>query len=150
MCEQVRSLNRAPKFVFTSSVQAELDNPYGKSKRDAEDVLREYARATGAACVVYRLKNLFGKLGKPNFNSVTVTFCYNIARNLPIEISDPGRELELTYIDDVVEAFLAELVPGAPGFRYAPALRSYRVTLESWLRPSGAFGRSGPCSNCLI
>ena len=129
MCEHVRSLNRAPKFVFASSVHAELDNPYGKSKRDAEDMLREYARATGAACVVYRLKNLFGKLGRPYFNSVTATFCHNIARNLPIEISDPGRELELTYIDDVVEAFLADLVPGAPGFRYAPTLQSYRVRL---------------------
>lgn len=129
VCEDLLTLNRAPKFVFASSVQAELDNPYGKSKRDAEDVLREYARATGAVCVVYRLKNLFGKLCRPNYNSVTATFCHNIAHDLPIEISDPNRELELTYIDDVIEAFLAELAPGDPGFRYAPALQSHRVTL---------------------
>jgi len=129
VCEYVRTLNRAPKFVFASSVQAELDNPYGKSKRDAEDVLREYARATGAACVIYRLKNLFGKLCRPHYNSVTATFCHNIAHDLPIEISDPSREIELTYIDDVVEAFLAELVPGDPGCRYAPVLQSYRVSL---------------------
>jgi len=129
LCEHLRSISRTPKIVFTSSVHAELDNPYGTSKRDAEDPLRRFAEVTGAEGVSYRLKNLFGKMGKPYFNSVTATFCHNIARNLPIDISDPNRELELTYIDDVVEAFLTELEPGPPGFRYAAALRCYCVRL---------------------
>lgn len=129
ICAILESLHRAPKIVLTSSTQAELDNPYGTSKRGAEEVLREFAAHTGAVCVVYRLTNLFGKWCRPNYNSVTATFCYNIAHDLPIEISNPSRHLDLTYIDDVVAAFIQELSDGKTGFRYAEPLRAYRVTL---------------------
>ncbi len=129
LCSILRGLKRAPKIVFTSSIQAELDNPYGISKREAEDALRDYATVAGAEVAVYRLKNLFGKWCKPNYNAVTATFCYNLAHDLPIAISDPAREMELTYVDDVVSAFLTELVPNVPGFRYAKPLVSYQITL---------------------
>ena len=98
----LRRLGRAPKIVLSSSIQAELDNPYGVSKRQAEEVLRRSPRQTGAPVSIYRLKNVFGKWCRPNYNSVVATFCHNIAHDLPIPISDPGRELELVYVDDVV------------------------------------------------
>jgi len=112
ICGVLRGLGRAPAIVMSSSVQAELENPYGVSKRHAEDVLRVFAAQTGAQVCIYRLKNVFGKWCRPNYNSVVATFCRNIANDLPIQISEPSRELELAYVDDVVEAFLAALEAG--------------------------------------
>jgi UDP-2-acetamido-2,6-beta-L-arabino-hexul-4-ose reductase len=129
LCNLLRGLGRNPKIILSSSIQAELENPYGASKRRAEEVLRRFAGETGAECVVHRFKNLFGKWCRPNYNSVTATFCHNFAHGLPIRISDPTRELELTYIDVVVEAFVSELRPGRPGFRFAEPLPGTRVAL---------------------
>jgi len=112
VCEILRELGRRPVIVMSSSVQAALENPYGASKRRAEDALSEFAAERGAEVRIYRLKNVFGKWSRPNYNSAVATFCHNIANDLPIQISDPDRELALVYVDDVVEAFLAEL-PGA-------------------------------------
>lgn len=97
--------NKAPVLI-TSSIQAERDNPYGKSKKAAEDLLFTYGEDTEAKVLVYRLANLFGKWSRPNYNSVVSTFCYNIARGLDIQINDPEVELELCYIDDVVKEFI--------------------------------------------
>lgn len=96
--------NRAP-IVVTSSIQAERDNPYGRSKKAGEDLVFEYARQTGCDVFVYRLVNLFGKWSRPNYNSVVATFCHNIARNLEVQVNDPDAKLELCYIDDVLEEF---------------------------------------------
>ena len=109
LCEILRGLGRTPAIVMSSSIQAALDNPYGVSKRHAEDSLREFAARSGARICIYRLKNVFGKWCRPNYNSVVATFCQNIANDLPVQISDPDRELDLVYVDDVVKAFLAEL-----------------------------------------
>ena len=109
ICGILRELHRAPVIVMSSSIQAGLENPYGVSKQHAEDALREFADHSGAQVRIYRLKNVFGKWCRPNYNSVVATFCHNIANDLPIQISDPSRELELAYVDDVVNAFLAEL-----------------------------------------
>jgi len=109
LCDRLTSRGRTPKIVFASSTQAELDNPYGKSKLHAEQRLRRFSDETGARVTIFRWTNLFGKWSRPNYNSVTATFCHNIARGLPIQISDPTRELELAYIDDVVAALVAEL-----------------------------------------
>ena len=129
ICSKLQELGRAPKIVLSSSIQAELDNPYGVSKRRAEEALQRFAENTGAECVIYRFKNLFGKWCRPNYNSVTATFCHNIANDLPIQISDPAHEIELTYIDDVVEAFIAELESISPGFSFARPLPSKRISL---------------------
>ena len=129
ICDKLNDIGRTPKIILSSSIQAELDNSYGISKRRAEEVLQRYAENTGAECVVYRFKNLFGKWCRPDYNSVTATFCHNIASNLPIQISDPENEIELTHIDDVVDAFIAELEQGSPGFRFAQPLPSRRITL---------------------
>jgi UDP-2-acetamido-2,6-beta-L-arabino-hexul-4-ose reductase len=129
ICQKLLAARRKPKIVLSSSVQAESDNPYGVSKRKAEAALRDYAERSGAAAVVHRLKNLFGKWCRPNYNSVTATFCHNIANGLPIQISDPRNLVDLTYIDDVVAAFVAELTDTRPGFRAADPLPSHTINL---------------------
>ena len=89
-------------FVFTSSIQAELDNDYGKSKKIAEDYITEnYSKG-----LIYRLHNVFGKWCRPNYNSVVATFCHNISHNLEIKVNDPSAEIELVYIDDICEEFV--------------------------------------------
>jgi len=187
-----------PLLVLSSSIQAEVDNPYGQSKRQAEQAVETYALraaelsspvslsaggegwgevespAPGPApsvlhppssavplplaldggssklgvepspspaprSIIFRLPNVFGKWCRPNYNSVTATFCHNLAHDLPITISDPAKELELVYIDDVITAFLAVLdqhltlpAPRSPlpaPCSYLSIPRSFRVTL---------------------
>lgn len=102
--------NTCPVMI-SSSIQAELNNPYGVSKKAGEDLLFEYSKETGAKVLIYRFPNVFGKWCKPNYNSAIATFCYNIARDLPIKVNDPDVELKLVYIDDVV----AELINALSG-----------------------------------
>lgn len=100
--------NKCP-VLLSSSIQAELDNLYGQSKRAGEDLFFDYSRETGAKVLVYRFPNLFGKWCRPNYNSVVATFCYNIAHDLPIQINDPDVLLNLVYIDDLVDELIAAL-----------------------------------------
>ncbi len=122
---------RAVPVFLSSSVQAARENPYGASKRAAEDAVFAWEARTGGKALVYRLSNLFGKWCRPNYNSVVATFCHNIARDLPIEVSDPTRELELVYIDDLLaeckRALEGNPTPGEDGFCRVPV--SHRVTL---------------------
>jgi len=101
--------NRKPHVIVSSSIQASLDNPYGQSKRHGEEILESWAGKNDAKISVFRLTNLFGKWCRPNYNSVTATFCHNIANDLPIQISDPDYTVKLAYVDDVVTAFLHEM-----------------------------------------
>jgi UDP-2-acetamido-2,6-beta-L-arabino-hexul-4-ose reductase len=109
ICDRLARRPDPPPILLSSSIQAELDNPYGRSKRLAEEAVTRYAAEAGARAIIYRLKNVFGKWSRPNYNTVVATFCYNIAHGLPIAISDPARELELIHIDDVVRQFVVEL-----------------------------------------
>ena len=84
ICATLERIQRKPRIVLSSSIQAERENPYGLSKRGAEEALKRFSERTGAETVVYRLKNLFGKWSRPNYNSVTATFCHNVAHGLPI------------------------------------------------------------------
>jgi UDP-2-acetamido-2,6-beta-L-arabino-hexul-4-ose reductase len=93
--------NTCPVMI-SSSTQAALDNAYGKSKKAGEDLLFDYGRETGAKVLVYRFPNVFGKWCRPNYNSAVATFCHNIARDLPITVSDRNVVMNLVYIDDVV------------------------------------------------
>ncbi len=106
-----KSNNKAP-VLLTSSTQAELDNDYGKSKREAENIMYNYAVKTGVNVYVYRMPGVFGKWCRPSYNSVVATFCHNIANNLPIEISDENYTLPLVYIDDVVNTFINTIENG--------------------------------------
>ncbi|NTW88306.1 MAG: SDR family oxidoreductase [Desulfobulbaceae bacterium] len=146
LCSTLRQMERTPKIMLASSIQAELDNPYGQSKLLAEQALRGFSDATGARTVVYRFKNLFGKWCRPNYNSVTATFCHNIAHDLPVTISDPARAIELTYIDDVVLALTGE-IPSAEarsetGFAFGPDLVSHSITLGELAELIGSFRQS--------
>jgi len=96
-------------LLMASSIQASLDNPYGRSKKAAEDLVRAYGQATGAKILVYRLPNVFGKWCRPNYNSAVATFCHNITRDLPITVNDPATVMNLVYIDDVIEEFMCAL-----------------------------------------
>lgn len=100
---------RTPHVIFSSSIQAALDNPYGASKRNCEQILTAFAEETGIRVSIFRLKNVFGKWCRPNYNSVVATFCHNIANDLPIQISDPDHKLKLVCVNDVVEAFISEM-----------------------------------------
>lgn len=100
--------NHCPVMI-SSSIQAELDNPYGESKRAGEQLMFDYSSETGAKVLVYRFPNLFGKWCRPNYNSAVATFCNNIANNLPIQVNDPNVTLRLCYIDDVVDELITAL-----------------------------------------
>lgn len=93
-------------FVLSSSIQAARDNPYGASKRAAEEAVADYAARTGAAGHVFRLPNVFGKWCRPNYNSAVATFCHNVAREIPITVNDPAAEVRLVHVDDVVTRFI--------------------------------------------
>ena len=106
LCQALLDSERTVPVIFTSSIQAAQDNPYGKSKLAAENALRDYAAQTGAAVYIYRLPNVFGKWCKPNYNSVVATFCHNTANGLPIQINDSNAHLSLVYVDDLVDEFI--------------------------------------------
>ena len=127
----LENIGNRPTIVLSSSIQATLDNPYGISKRKAEDILIQYIKRYGVRAYIYRLPNVFGKWCKPNYNSVVATFCYNIAQGLDITISDKNKELELVYIDDVVHEFIGCLV--LPDYCedtvYCKVRRKHKITL---------------------
>ena len=103
--------NHDASIVLSSSAQATRDNLYGQSKKAAEDSLLGLNQSANNNVSIYRLPGVFGKWSRPNYNTVVATFCHNIARDLPITISNPDHELELVYIDDVVRCFLRHLDP---------------------------------------
>lgn len=131
ICSKLVAMGRAPKIVLSSSIQAEQDNPYGASKLAAEIAIKDYSDKTKSPGVVYRLKNVFGKWCRPNYNSVTATFCHNISHDLPVQISNYDNVVDLTYIDDVVAAFLKELdtKTDVQGYRLAEPLVSNKISL---------------------
>ncbi|MDD6484998.1 MAG: capsular polysaccharide biosynthesis protein CapF [Clostridiales bacterium] len=98
----------APVLV-TSSIQAQLDNPYGRSKREGEKLIFDYGKRRGIRTCVYRLENVFGKWCRPNYNSAVATFCHNIANGLPIKVNDREHMMRLVYIDDVTKEFIRAL-----------------------------------------
>lgn len=100
---------KKPPVLLSGSIQAALDNPYGKSKLAAENAVRSYGQRNETPVYLYRLPNAFGKWSRPNYNSVIATFCHNIARGLPVTVHDPSVKLHLVYIDDIVTEFLSAM-----------------------------------------
>jgi len=129
LCDAVRAAGRRVPIVYTSSIHAELDNSYGASKRAAEDVLLDFSTAHGASVYLFRLPNVFGKWARPNYNSAVATFCYNIARDLPIQINHPDAEIRLVYIDDVVQRFVALMDGAQPSDSFVDVEPQYRMTV---------------------
>lgn len=123
LCEAIEASGRTIPIIYTSSIQADLANPYGASKRGAEEALIRLAAEQGNPVHLFRLPNVFGKWAKPNYNSAVATFCHNIARDLPIQINDPAARISLVYIDDVVASFVAVMegrVAGTPFVQVEP------------------------------
>lgn len=121
--------NKCP-IMISSSIQAALDNDYGKSKKAGEELLFNYGKENDVKVLVYRFPNLFGKWCKPNYNSVIATWCYNYANDLEITVNDPNVELNLCYIDDVVKEMLDALEGKEHrenGYCYVPT--THKVTL---------------------
>ena len=116
--------------MLSSSIQAELDNPYGHSKKAGENLLFEYSQETGAQVFIYRFPNVFGKWCRPNYNSAIATFCNNIAHNQPIQVNDRSVPMTLVYIDDVVKELISALV-GTPNKNgeYCKVAIEHRITL---------------------
>lgn len=121
--------NKCP-VMLSSSIQAALDNPYGKSKKAGEDLFFDYAKETGAEVLVYRFPNVFGKWCRPNYNSAVATFCNNIANDLPITVNDRNVNMQLVYIDDVVSELIGAL-SGNPtrNGEYCEVPTVHRITL---------------------
>lgn len=105
----LESNDKKPPIVITSSIQAGMDNPYGRSKKLGEDLVKTYCNKNHSSAYIYRMPNMFGKWSKPNYNSVVSTFCYNISRNIDIEIHDESKKLILCYIDDLILEFISLL-----------------------------------------
>jgi UDP-2-acetamido-2,6-beta-L-arabino-hexul-4-ose reductase len=140
LCDGLVQIGRSVPIIYTSSSQVLLDNPYGQSKQAAEEQLLAYQQQIHAPVYIYRLPNVFGKWCKPNYNSVIATFCHNIARDLPIVINNPAAPLQLVYIDDVINEFLALLQQKKliePGFQqiapiYQTTVGEVATTLQSF------------------
>jgi UDP-2-acetamido-2,6-beta-L-arabino-hexul-4-ose reductase len=120
--------NKTP-VVFASSAQAELPNDYGKSKREAEAVLRAYAKKSGAPVFIYRLPNVFGKWCRPDYNSAVATFCHNTANGREIKVNDRGTVLTLVYIDDAVKEFTVCLTRKKAEYEFYRVPVSHEATL---------------------
>ena len=118
--------------IYTSSTQASKDNAYGTSKRNAENYIFDLKHKAGSPVYVFRLPNVYGKWCKPNYNSAVATFCYNIARNIPITVRDPEAEFTLLYVEDLVDRLIKiidgeSVSPNAAGFESVESSRTITV-----------------------
>lgn len=129
VCQGLKALGKTTPVLLASSAQAELDNPYGRSKLAAEQAVQALASEHGNPVSIYRLPGVFGKWCKPNYNSVVATFCHNKAHGLPVQISDASARVRLVYIDDVVNALLGQLVSGWAGLLRPSIEPEYSITL---------------------
>lgn len=109
LCSLLEEHDNKSPILISSSIQASKDNDYGKSKKEGEEYILNHGKKMDSKVYIYRLANLFGKWCRPNYNSVTATWCYNVANEKDIQINDPNVELPLCYIDDVVNEFLNAL-----------------------------------------
>jgi UDP-2-acetamido-2,6-beta-L-arabino-hexul-4-ose reductase len=129
ICQGLRDLGKKIPVLLASSAQAEQDNPYGRSKLAAEQVVQALADEHGNPVAIYRLPGVFGKWCKPNYNSVVATFCHNKAHELPVQINDASARVCLVYVDDVVNAMLAQLASGWAGCARPAVAPEYGITL---------------------
>ena len=129
ICEIVSKSGKKIPIIFSSSSQVKLQNLYGKSKTAAEDILHKYCNDTVVNARVFRFPGIFGKWAKPNYNSVVSTFCYNIARDLPIEISNESTVLDLCYVDDVIDLLVEQVHDVIRGYSQFDIVGKYQITI---------------------
>ena len=129
LCDAVRLAGRPIPLIFTSSIQADRDNPYGASKRAGEEAIMRLADEPGQSCTIFRLPNVFGKWCRPNYNSAVATFCYNIARGEAIRVDNPAAALSLVYVDDVANSLIAALRAPHAGLNRGAVDPVYQTTV---------------------
>ena len=139
LCQGIKALGKTMPVLLASSAQAVLDNLYGRSKLAAEQAVQLLASEHGNPVVIYRLPGVFGKWCKPNYNSVVATFCHNKAHDLPVQINDTSARVRLVYVDDVVNAMLAQLVSGWTGLVRSAVSPEYSITLGELSEQIDAF-----------
>lgn len=147
ICQTLQSMRKRIPVLFSSSVQAKQDNPYGRSKRAAEKVLTQLSQRNGNPVAIYRLPGVFGKWCRPNYNSVVATFCHNKAHDLPVQINDAQARVRLVYVDEVVSAFLQFLEEPVAGLSNPSVLPEYTITLGELSAQIDAFKN---CRSTLI
>jgi UDP-2-acetamido-2,6-beta-L-arabino-hexul-4-ose reductase len=135
----VKRQDRPVPIIYASSRQAELDNPYGLSKRKAEQVLERFCVETRNPVAIYRLPGVFGKWCRPNYNSVVATFCNDIARGVEPTVFAGERELSLVYVDDVVDEFIMAIRMAPAGFSFRDVTPEYRITVSDLLQQIKTF-----------
>lgn len=130
LCSYLKKHENHCPIVASSSIQVGKDNDYAKSKKEGEDFLKTFSKENGNQVYIYRFANLFGKWCRPNYNSVTATWCYNIAHDLDIQVNDPNVILPLCYIDDVINEII-ECMKGNATFNgeYYEVSPVYKVSL---------------------
>lgn len=129
LCKLIKASGKKIPVLYTSSIQAALDNPYGVSKLAAENALIALEKDTQSPVYIYRLPNVFGKWSRPNYNSAVATFCHNIANDLPIQVNDPSAVINLVYVDDVVRDFLRVLQEQPAGVVWPEVKPVYQITV---------------------
>lgn len=132
LLSKLKEFNNTCPVMISSSIQAALDNSYGKSKRAGEELLFAYQQETGAKVYVYRFSNLYGKWSRPNYNTVVATFCYKVARNEAVTVNNKNTQIELCYIDDVVKELLQCLIgkPTKQG-QFCIVPRTDKISIEA-------------------
>jgi UDP-2-acetamido-2,6-beta-L-arabino-hexul-4-ose reductase len=147
VCNAIRASGRNIPMIVASSTQADIPTPYGRSKKHAEKIVQLLAEETGNPVSIFRLPRVFGKWCKPNYNSVVATFCHNIARNIPVQISDPEFTVDLVYIDDVVNVFIDKLFNMSRGIDWGQVRPIYNLTLGDLVEQIRCFDE---CRTSLI
>ena len=142
LCRAIEETVRHIPVLYSSSIQAESDNLYGRSKLDAEEALIHFSQKTGSPVYIFRLPNVFGKWCKPNYNSAVATFCHNIAYDLPVKINDPTSLIRLVYIDDVIHRFLSIMDGAVVNTEYCDIDPVYEITVGELSKKINNFKKS--------
>ncbi|MDB2469189.1 NAD-dependent epimerase/dehydratase family protein [Alphaproteobacteria bacterium] len=134
LCNAIKGTGRVVPIIFSSSIKAEEDNPYGKSKRAAEEALLQFEKETANPVFIYRLPNVFGKWARPNYNSVVATFCFRVLHGLDVDVHDPLAPLRLVYVDDVINSFIFLLNSKKASGNFVEVDPEYKITVGGLLQ----------------
>ena len=129
ICDKLESYNQKPIIIFSSSIRATCDTPYGISKKRSEEVIKNWAIKNNTSCIIYRFASIISKSCKPNYNSVISTFCHNAFHDLPLIISNEYEILEFIHINDVIKSLVSILDEGGSSKIYMESDPIYKISL---------------------
>ena len=130
ICDILRENSLKTPILFSSSIQVQLNNEYGKTKLSAENLLKELNESNNNPILIYRLPGIFGKWCKPNYNSVVATFCHNIANNLELKLIDEEKEIRLVYVDDLISNISKNINSNNFGINYIDVNPKYNISIS--------------------